>query len=74
MVVLRSQGIEIAFDILLICWVNVDCVRDELKEIFDEQVNGIFELIDTQLRYLQQGHPREQVVSDKSLGNYSLRN
>ena len=37
---------------------------DDIKEMFDEQIDGIFELINEQLERLQEIHPLQQVVSN----------
>jgi hypothetical protein len=34
---------------------------DDIKEMFDEQIDGIFELISEQLEHLQKIHPSQQV-------------
>jgi hypothetical protein len=41
-----------------------DLRREELKEIFDDQVEGIIALIDEQINNLARKHPGEQIVSD----------
>ena len=41
-----------------------DLRREELKEIFDDQVEGMIALIDEQINNLGRKHPGEQIVSD----------
>jgi hypothetical protein len=45
---------------------------DDIKEMFDEQIDGIFELIDEQLERLQKIHLTEQVVGNPSQLFYAL--
>lgn len=39
---------------------------NELQEIFDEQLEKMFGLIDQQLQIVQNSHPHEYIVSVKS--------
>ena len=45
---------------------------DDIKEMFDEQIDGIFELISEQLKRLQEIHPLQQVVSNPTQLLYIL--
>jgi len=45
---------------------------DDIKEMFDEQIDGIFELISEQLERLQEIHPLQQVVSNPTQLLYTL--
>ena len=44
----------------------------DIKEMFDKQINGIFELISEQLERLQKIHPSQQVVSNPTQPLYTL--
>jgi len=46
-----------------------DLRREELKEIFDDQVEGMIALIDEQINNLGRKHPGEQIGSGASLPN-----
>lgn len=45
---------------------------DDIKEMFDEQIDGIFELVSEQLERLRKIHPSQQVVSNPTQLLYSL--
>ena len=45
---------------------------DDIKEMFDEQIDGIFELISEQLERLRKIHPLQQVVSNPTQLLYTL--
>ena len=44
----------------------------DIKEMFDEQIDGIFELISEQLERLRKIHPSQQVVSNLTQLLYNL--
>lgn len=42
---------------------RADRSREELKEIFDDQIESMVTLIDEHINNLARKHPREQIVS-----------
>lgn len=53
-------------------WILTIVSRDELREIFDLQIDKMFKLIDEQLSLLERDHPRENVVRLFVFGYESL--
>ena len=47
----------------------IKCERDELKAMFDEEVQKIIMLIDRELEFFERKQPESKVVSDISLFN-----